>query len=442
MNKQLLYLPVLIIVLLITACVSAQQKTSEENHLTVQSPANTPLPVNLEIQPVLQKKYRPLIMVHYMPWYQTPTISGAWGWHWTMDHFNPNLKDENGKQDIASHYHPLTGAYDSSDKDVLEYQVLLMKISGVDGVIVDWYGMEDFWDYGTINASTHKLFEHIEQAGLLFAISYEDRTIKHMLDNGYPKVQDKYAYGQTVMKYLQENWFTKDSYLKTSRRPVLLTFGNPPFFSSNSDWVKLFSTLPIQPVLINEDTRIGPIAASSYPWPPMYLARDDGKVSRIELESYLDRSYHTVAGSDYVVAGAFPGFHDIYKEAGVGSSYGYLDASNGDTFEFTFQKALKINPDVIQIVTWNDYGEGTMVEPTLETGYQYLETIQNIKIKSIDGKFPFTPQDLTLPLQIYNLRKQYAGNIQDNARLDEAVIAILAERPDLAREIMVQYPSK
>jgi hypothetical protein len=158
------------------------------------------------------------------------------------------------------------------------------------------------------------------------------------------------------------------------------------------------------------------------------------------LESYLDRSYRTVTGSDYVVASAFPGFHDIYKEAGVGSSYGYLDANDGETFEFTFQKALEIHPDVIQVVTWNDYGEGTMVEPTLETGYKYLEIIQNIKRKNIDGKFPFTLKDLTLPIQIYNLRKQYAGNAQFNAHLDEAVIAIFAERPDLAREIIAQHP--
>ena len=77
------------------------------------------------------------ILVHYMPWYQTPSVSGYWGWHWTMNHFNPDSLDDNGHREIASHFYPLTGPYDSRDDDILEYQALLMKLSGIDGVIVD-----------------------------------------------------------------------------------------------------------------------------------------------------------------------------------------------------------------------------------------------------------------------------------------------------------------
>src|SRR5687768_13485599 len=62
---------------------------------------------------------RPLLMAHYMPWYQTPEVTGYWGWHWTMDHFDPSKTDANGRPEIASHYMPLTGPYDSSDPDLL-----------------------------------------------------------------------------------------------------------------------------------------------------------------------------------------------------------------------------------------------------------------------------------------------------------------------------------
>ena len=82
-------------------------------------------------------------MAHYMPWYQTPAVSGYWGWHWTMEHFNPNRKDENDRPTVASYYLPLTGPYDSSDETLLEYQVLLMRLAGIDGVIVDSEGV---WD--------------------------------------------------------------------------------------------------------------------------------------------------------------------------------------------------------------------------------------------------------------------------------------------------------
>src|SRR6185503_12362926 len=99
------------------------------------------------------------------------------------------------------------------------YQVMLMKLSGVDGVIVDWYGFDNFWDYGAINKNTHKLFEYIKKAGLLFAICYEDRTIENMINNKFLDQAEAQSHGQQTMQYLQENWLRDDSYLKVSGHP-------------------------------------------------------------------------------------------------------------------------------------------------------------------------------------------------------------------------------
>jgi len=79
----------------------------------------------------------PLVLAHYIPWYQTKPVSGVWGWHWTMNHFNPEQVLENGQREAASHDYPLLGLYDCSDSDVLECQVLQMKFSGIQGVIIN-----------------------------------------------------------------------------------------------------------------------------------------------------------------------------------------------------------------------------------------------------------------------------------------------------------------
>ena len=102
----------------------------------------------------------------------------------------------------------------------------------------------------------------------------------------------------------------------------------------------------------------------------------------------------------------------------MGFSYGYLDPLDGGTFRNTLDTALNHNPDVIQIVTWNDYGEGTIVEPTSEFGYKYLEMIQDTKRNSIDPTFPFTVEDLEIPIQVYNLRKIYEDDEEVNQILD------------------------
>src|SRR5258705_12383665 len=46
------------------------------------------------------------LMIHYMPWFVSKPYSGYWGWHWTMNHFNPDVINANGQREIASWYYP------------------------------------------------------------------------------------------------------------------------------------------------------------------------------------------------------------------------------------------------------------------------------------------------------------------------------------------------
>ncbi len=377
-----------------------------------------------------QETMAPLLLAHYMPWYQTPEVSGYWGQHWTMNHFDPSQKDENGHWQIASHFTPLTGPYDFSDEALLEYQVLLMKLSGIDGVIVDWYGMESFRDYGTLNESTNKLFEMIKKAGLTFVICYEDQSILHMVNDGHLTADEAHPHGQDVIRYMQEQWFTDDAYLKFNGQPVLFTFG-PQYFKSSTDWETLFSVVDPSPLLVTLDKHMVSGQLSSYPWPPMFGI----DINQKALEAYLGEFYRKAGRWDYKVAGAWPGFYDIYEEAGVRDSYGYLDAQGGETFRYTLQTALDQQPDVVQIVTWNDYGEGTIIEPTEEFGYQYLEILQDAR-RTMNTEFSFTADDLQIPLQIFNLRKAHADDAAINGQLDEAVGAILANDLETARTII------
>lgn len=385
---------------------------------------------------------RTLLLAHYMPWYQTPEVSGYWGWHWEMDHFNPDQVDENGRPQIASHYLPLTGPYDSKDDAVLEYQTLLMKLSGIDGVIVDWYGSSTFADYGIINQATARLFEHVQKAGLLFAICYEDQTIKHMVAQkqlsetpGDPR--SAMAQGEADLLYLQETWFNQPAYLKYQGQPVLFNFG-PQYFINGADWETLFMALEARPALVTLDGHFVSAAIATFPWPPMYLSQG-GVLYLPSLEGYLNNYYQKARRYPYRVAGAFPGFHDIYKEAGVGESYGYLEARDGETFALTLDEAIEQSPDVIQLITWNDYGEGTIIEPTAEFGYRYLEMLQAAQPRLGRAEFAYTADDLRLPLQIFQLRKAHT-DAQTNALLDEVVALLLEGQTGEARQKLAQMP--
>src|SRR5687768_16732132 len=74
------------------------------------------------------------IFAHLMPWFETKTTNGgSWGIHWRMNTRNPDIIESNGQRQIAAHYYPLIGPYASGDTTVIEYQLLLMKLSGIDG---------------------------------------------------------------------------------------------------------------------------------------------------------------------------------------------------------------------------------------------------------------------------------------------------------------------
>lgn len=383
----------------------------------------------------LQTSETPLFLAHYMAWYQAPSVTGYWGWHWTMDHFNPALEDENGRPQIASHYTPLTGAYDSSDTAVLEYQVLLMKMSGIDGVIVDWYGNHDFRDYAAINWATNQLFPFVQKAGLTFVICYEDQSILHMVEENVIDREEGLERGQTVMDYMQSQWFEDEAYLTVDDRPVLFIFG-PQHFKSSTDWEVLFSDLDQSPALVTLDNHRVLDAVGSYPWPPM---QGGVTFNQPAIEAYLTQFYRRAQREEYVVGGAFPGFHDIYAEAEVRQSYGYLDAENGDTFRFTLQMAIDQNPDIIQLITWNDYGEGTMIEPTEEFGYRYLEILQEARHAMDENDLVYSAEDLTLPLQLFELRKQYANDDEVNVALDGVFTAIVEGDIETAQQIIQEY---
>jgi hypothetical protein len=79
---------------------------------------------------------------------------------------------------------------------------------------------------------------------------------------------------------------------------------------------------------------------------------------------------------------------------------------------------------VMQLVTWNDYGEGTVIEPTHEDGYAALEAVQDARRKELGDAFTFTADDLRLPARLYALRKRNKGKTDDSAL--ELVSALLS----------------
>jgi len=381
------------------------------------------------------------VMVYYMPWFSAKPYSDNWGWHWTMNHFHPDTINATGEREIASWYYPLIGPYDSSDPAVLEYHVLLMKLAGIDGVIVDWYGSADFMDYGLNNQATLKLLQFTRKAGLKFSICYEDQTIQHLIDGHYLAASNAVLQAQQEMLYLQNHFFSDASYLRLNGQPVLLNFG-PQFFTADSDWQKIFFVLAAsnRPALFNEDHRL-PSGAGAFDWPPMWMSQlpgTGGVLSGAALKIYLAGFEQNAAAWPAFISSAFPRFHDIYQRAGGGNYLGYLGDHHGDTLRETLDRGLTNSSAIVQIVTWNDFGEGSIVEPTVEYGYRDLGIIQDSRRQWLQPDFYYHTNDLTLALQFYHLRRQFSADTNISAELDEVFNQIVSGKTGMAEAQLKQ----
>lgn len=355
---------------------------------------------------------RPLVMAHYMPWYQSKPFSGQWGWHWTMNHFNPD-------QELASRYRPLIGAYDSADPAALECQTLQMKVAGIDGVFIDWYGTEELNDYATINRNAGKMIEACSKAGLKFSIVMEDQVVSGLVKAGKCTPE---GYAQSALQWLKEKWFKLPGYLRWHGKPVLLMFG--PQYYKEPELSRLFGHGPAFFSLLGLK---GP-AVGAFGWPEPQVG--DAK-SWEHLQSFDQRG----KGWQAFIPVAYPRFEDIYKQAGVGPGYGEIKDGDGSTFQRSLSMAERSGAPFVQIATWNDWGEGTQIEPSVEFGYRDLELLQKERRRS-DRSFPFGPADLKLPAEIYRLRKKGVSP----AKLDRASRELLSGHGGRAAALLGSLP--
>jgi hypothetical protein len=373
------------------------------------------------------------VMVHFMPWFVAKPFSGNWGWHWTMNYFDPNIFNTNGQREIASWYYPQIGPYDSDDPVALEYQVQLLKLAGADGVIVDWYGMDNYLDYAVNNQRTLALFGWTRRAGLKFSLCYEDATILNEINGGYITSNNAVARAQQTMLYAETNFFNDSSYLRLKGRPVLLNFG-PQYFTASGDWVAIFSVLAPSnspPAFFTEDNKLA-VGQGAFDWPPMGMSQtNNGILTTNQLNAYLTQFEQKAAAWGAYISSAFPRFHDIYQQAGVRPSYGYLDDNHGLTFQSTLRRAMTNSSAIAQIVTWNDYGEGTVVEPTTDYACRDLGVLQNFRRLYLSPGYAGTTNDFSAAIRLYNARRGYAGNAIAQAELDRIFTnAVTGNLPD------------
>jgi hypothetical protein len=371
-------------------------------------------------QPAPVEKTNPLpVYMHYMPWFETPdTLGGtSWGYHWRFNNKSPNVVDANGRRQIASHYYPTIGTYASRDPAVIEYHLLLMKYAGVDGVMIDWYGEQGTnGDIGHLLTSSNAIVDRVDDAGLKFGVVMEDRFLTVSSQNTTPDI----AKAKANMAYLKNHYFNNSQYIRENAGadPLVGVFG-PIRFQSAAQWTEILEEAG-EPAdfltLWYEKNDAGSNADGEYAW----IYQD---AQRTHLQH--QRDFYQFRAPTLGTAGgvAYPGFNDYYQEGGTGTNIGFeIPHDGGQTLADVLGLARDHLQaiDFLQLATWNDFGEGTMLEPTVETGFAYLRQLQQFT------GVAYGQAELDLVFRLYRARKEFTGEAAVQAQLDLAAASLAA----------------
>ena len=318
----------------------------------------------------------PHLLAHYLPWFEDGRVGGTaqpWDhWRWSSERANhdPERRRPDGLRDIAAVHYPLIGPYSSGDPAVVRYHCELAAAAGIEGFVVLWYGPGSPTD-----ARVPLILEEAGRSGLKVALCYEEKLNWPPYRNP-TKRQAMMDSAVADLRYLIERYADHPAYLRRQGQPVVYQFnywgtdrlGQRTF--SPAEWEKMLAALgrPLCYLRQNFDPAQHPRLAGTFHW----WVTDPGV-----LQKHQSQVIEALANGRLLLHAGFiaPGFDDSGTDS-WGSGNRRFQSRNGTaTLRETFEPALVGNPEMVQIVTWNDFNEGTEVEPTTAEGFSMLEEI-------------------------------------------------------------------
>ncbi len=278
------------------------------------------------------------VLAFYYPWYGTPTgPSGRWV-HWNSAHANYD----------ATHV-PLSGYYDSLDPETVRRQIRQAKAAGIDGFIASWWGLGSFEDHAFA-----VLLRVAEEESFLVTIYYEDAATPAQIVTDVSTIVFRYA--------------SSPAFLSIDGRPVVFFYVRVAAKFTIDEWEGVFAAL---------DANGRSVFAIGDRLDPSYLQAFQGLHAYNPVGMTLEetRTQYAAASLAARLAGGLfaatviPGYQEGYP----GAAGPVLGRADGATYRTYWEVARASKPQWILITSWNEWHEGTEIEPSVQFGGAYLE---------------------------------------------------------------------
>jgi glycoprotein endo-alpha-1,2-mannosidase len=285
----------------------------------------------------------PMVLAFYYPWYGNPRGKSGQLYHWS---------DVTYQGIGSSTYYPLFGPYDSQDEGLIGAHMELAKASGIDGFICSWWGIDTF----------------------------EDRSFKQILKVANPKGFNVTIYYETVreigpdqmvneLAYVVRSYSNEPSFLKIDGRPVIFLYAISAYHRDAAFWQDIISR-------VKGSTGVDPLYIADT-FDMAYASAFDGfhtynpigiKVGDLN-NTYSDQAKAARIAGKIWAATVCPG----YDDRKIRSPGTYVSRQDGAYYNLTWGSAIGSDPDIVLICTWNEWHEGTNIEPSREFEFKYLQ---------------------------------------------------------------------
>ena len=266
------------------------------------------------------------VVTFFYPWYATPTQDGAWR-HWDEGGHTP-------PDDIGSDYYPVRGAYSSTDPAILNGQMADIAAAGIDEIVTSWWGQGSFEDHALSSVLTAAAAHGVRVA--VHLEPYQGRTAL--------TIDSDLTY--LASKGVTEAWIYEAMQLPSDQLAAALDQHPGDFLLAETGDVRAVES--------------GAFAqwASSAHFRAVYTY-DAVRYEGIDQVAFCASARRYGLGC---VTGVAPGFSAIR----VGGSPSYARSrDNGATYDWRWMGAIGAHPDEIAVVTFNEWHEGTQIEPAM-----------------------------------------------------------------------------
>jgi glycoprotein endo-alpha-1,2-mannosidase len=300
---------------------------------------------------------RPEILAFYYGWWGNPAVSAGWR-HWG------DVDPANGRIANSAHF-PAWGAYDSHDPALIERQAVAAKAAGITGFIASWWGRDSFEDRGMA-----PLLAAARKHGLTVSAYYEKVT------GDDPDSRIKSAVAD--LDYLLTGSAGDESWLRVDGKPVVFVYGRAVNALSPAQWQEVVATVrrgnPSGAVLVASS--VDPAHLAAFDGTSVYnITGQTQHKTPAEIRDWAHLAYPkavTAAGAGKIsTVTVIPGYDD--RAVDRPKPRPVTDRWGGETYRVLWQEAVAANPDWVLITSWNEWHEGSEIEPSVEYGSLFLD---------------------------------------------------------------------